>query len=211
MDQKIHLLFLTLQEDTTKRYNTIRCKKPTLSKVRLRSLGENSFLRRNLLNPRNTMAMKLSSTLLPKTTKQRVQWSRRIFEPSIRQNCARTGSSQASVPSRIPAPSHMVSTSSTVKLMSPRTTRQSYANASMRSYTALMAPDASSSILLRTSSKRGRPSSSKPPVLLLQLSSPSRFPRSSRMSMQPSLSLFRTPHIRQWRPRHPTERHRSNP
>ena len=48
MDQKMLLLFLTLQEDTTKRYNTIRCKKPTLSKVRLRSWGEFSFPRHNL-------------------------------------------------------------------------------------------------------------------------------------------------------------------
>jgi hypothetical protein len=51
----------------------------------------------------------------------------------------------------------MVSTSSTVKLMFPRTTRQSSANASTRSYTAPMVPVASLSIQLSTSSKRVYP------------------------------------------------------
>jgi hypothetical protein len=104
----------------------------------------------------------------------------------------------------------MVLTSSTVKLMFPRTTRQSSANASMRSYTAPMVPDASSSILLSTSSKRVHPSSSRHQVFLL-LRTSSRFPTSFRMSMQLSLSLFRTPHIRLWRPRHPTEKHQPKP
>jgi hypothetical protein len=92
MDQKILLLFLTLEEDTTKRFNAIRGKKAALSKVRLRSSGVVLFLRPNRLSARNTMAMKLSSTTLAKITKLRVQLSRRISEPSIRQNCARTGS-----------------------------------------------------------------------------------------------------------------------
>ena len=178
--QKILLLFLILQVHTTKQFNAMRCKKATFSKVRLRTSGVILCLRPNLLTARNTMVMKLSSTLAAKNTKLLDQWSRRISEPSIRQNCARTGSSPGFVPSRIPAPSHMVLTSSIVKLMFPRTTRQSSANASMRSYTAPMVPDASSSIRLSTSSKRLNPSSSRR-LVFLHHSSPSLFPRSYRM------------------------------
>lgn len=208
--QKILLLFLTLQEDTSNRTNAIRCKKATLSKVRLRSSGAIFCLRPNLLTARNTMAMKLSSTLVAKTTKLQAQLSRRISEPSIRQNYARTGSSPGFVHSRIPAPSHMVLTSSIVKLMFPRTTRQSSANASTRSYTAHMVPDASSSILLSTCSKRVHPSSSRL-LVFLHLSSPSRFPKSYKTWMQPSPSLLRTPHKRLRLSRHLMEKHKPKP
>ena len=76
MDLKILLLFLTLEEEDTptKRFNTIRGKKAaTLSKVRLRSSGVILFMRpsSHRLTPRNTMAMKLSSTLTHKITKLR--------------------------------------------------------------------------------------------------------------------------------------------
>ena len=157
----------------------------------------------------STMATKLSSTRT-KTTQLRFQSSRRISEPSIRQNCARTGSSLGSVPSRIPAPSPMVLKSSTVKLMFLRTTRQSSANDSMRSCTAHMVPDASSSILLSTCSKRAHQSSNTHQVFL-HLSIRNRFLRLSRISMQPSLNLFMRPHIRLWWPIYPTEKHQPSP